>query len=159
MKREELIRYKAGLAALMLSSSMVLSGCAKGFELTVDEERNIVAEDDSYINNDFIEKCYVVEAKSNITGESNIYIAKRHKSWAKGGVLTNGYVDVFTNMDLFTQKNEYNTSFEYIKETPLFDYLVSLNLVKGSYSYEDMQNIYEEIKAIYEFESEKELVK
>ena len=58
MKRDELIRYKAGIAALMLSSSMFLGGCAKGFKLTVDEERNIVAEDDSFINNDFIEKCY-----------------------------------------------------------------------------------------------------
>ena len=62
-------------------------------------------------------------------------------------------------MVLFAQENEFNTSFEYIKETPLFDYLVSLNLVKGSYSYEDMQNIYNEIKEIYEFQNDKELVK
>ena len=48
MKKCELIRYKAGLAALLVSGSMLLSGCAKGFELTVDEERNIVAEEDSY---------------------------------------------------------------------------------------------------------------
>ena len=75
MKKDELIRYRAGLAALLVSSSMFLGGCAKGFKLTVDEERNIVAEDDSFINNDFIEKCYVVEAKSNLTGESNIYLA------------------------------------------------------------------------------------
>ena len=158
MKKDELIRYRAGLAALLVSSSMFLSGCAKGFKLTVDEERNIVAEDDSFINNDFIEKCYVVEAKSNITGESNIYIAK--KKWSgKYSLETNGYVDIFTNMELFTDDNNHNISFEYINETPLFDYLVSLNLIKGSYSYEDMQNIYNEIKEIYEFESDKELVK
>jgi len=155
MKREELIRYKAGIAALMLSSGMLLSGCAKRFELTVDEERNIVAQDDSYINNDFIEKCYVVEAKSNITGESNIYITRRKVSFALRHNYD--YIDVFTNVTLFHDKM--NTSFELVKETPLFDYIVSLNLIKGSYSYEDMQNIYEEIKAVYEFESEKELVK
>ena len=156
MKREELIRYKAGLAALMLSSGMLLSGCAKGFELTVDEERNIVAEDDSYINNDFIEKCYVIEAKSNITGESNIYIVKKKFSM---DFSVKSYVDIFTNRVLFTTNNAINTSFEVIKETSLFDYLVSLNLVKGSYSYEDMKNIYEEIKEIYTFENEKELLK
>lgn len=154
MKKEELIRYKAGLAALMLSSGMLLSGCAKGFELKVDEERNLVAEEDSYINNDFIEKCYVVEAKSKITGESNIYLTRRKISSI---VLSSKYIDVFTNICLFDDVN--TTSFEIINETPLFDYLISLNLVKGTYSYEDMQNIYEEIKAIYEFESEKELVK
>ena len=158
MKKDELIRYRAGLAALLVSGSMFLSGCAKGFELTVDEERNIVAEEDSYINNDFIEKCYVVEAKSNITGDSNIYLAKRRTS-GNYPKLTKEYVDVFTNMVLFAQENDFNTSFEYIKETPLFDYLVSLNLVKGSYSYDDMKNIYEEIKSIYEFENDKELVK
>ena len=158
MKKDELIRYRAGLAALLVSSSMFLGGCAKGFELTIDEERNIVAEDDSFINNDFIEKCYVVEAKSNLTGESNIYLAKRRTS-GNYPKLTKEYVDAFTNIVLFAQNNDYNTSFEYIKETPLFDYLVSLNLVKGSYSYEDMQNIYNEIKEIYEFENDKELVK
>ena len=158
MKKKELIRYKAGLAALMLSSGMLLTGCSKGFELKVDEERNLIAEEGSYINNDFIEKCYVVEAQSKITGESNIYLVK--KDWAgKYTMDTYNYIDVFTNMVLFINENEHNTSFEYIKETPLFDYLISLNLVKGEYSYEDMQNIYEEIKAIYEFENEKELVK
>lgn len=158
MKKDELIRYKVGLAALMLSSGMLLSGCAKGFELKVDEERNLVAEDDSYINNDFIEKCYVVEAKSNITGESNVYMVK--KEWSgKYTMDSYDYIDIFTNIVLFGNKNQYNTSFEYIKEIPLFDYLISLNLVKGTYSYEDMQNIYEEIKLIYEFENEKELAK
>ena len=153
MKKDELIRYRAGLAALLVSSSMFLGGCAKGFELTVDEERNIVAEDDSFINNDFIEKCYVVEAKSNITGESNIYLAKME---SKNKWSPRDYMDIFSNIVIF---NSANPSFEIIKETPLFDYLVSLNLVKGSYSYEDMQNIYNEIKEIYEFENDKELVK
>lgn len=153
MKKDELIRYKAGLAALMLSSGMLLSGCAKGFELKVDEERNLVAEDDSYINNDFIEKCYVVEAKSKITGESNIYLTRRRVATS----LNFEYIDIFTNISLFQSAG--STSFEVIKETPLFDYLISLNLVKGTYSYEDMQKIYEEIKSIYEFENEKELAK
>ena len=150
MKKSELIRYKAGLAALLLSGSFVLAGCAKGFELKVDEERNLVVEEGSYINNYFIEKCYVVEAKSNITGESNIYIVKKHWS-GKYTMETYDYIDIFTNIVLFVNENRNNTSFEVIKETPLFDYLLSLNLIKGEYSYEDMQNIYEEIKKVYEF--------
>ena len=158
MKKSELIRYKAGLAALLLSGSFALAGCAKGFELKVDEERNLIAEEGSYINNYFIEKCYVVEAKSNITGESNIYIVKKHWS-GKYTMETYDYIDIFTNIVLFVNENQNNTSFEVIKETPLFDYLLSLNLIKGEYSYEDMQNIYEEIKKVYEFENEKELVK
>jgi len=37
--------------------------------------------------------------------------------------------------------------------------MITLDLIQERYSYEDMQRIYEEIKAVYEFESEKELVK
>ena len=60
---------------------------------------------------------------------------------------------------LFYQDNNYNTSFEFVKETPLYDYVITLDLIKGRYSYEDMQNILEEIKAVYKYEKDKELVK
>ena len=111
MKKEELSRYRAGFAAVLVSGSMFLSGCAKEFELTVDEERNIVAEEDSYINNDFIEKCYVVEAKSNITGESNIYLVKKE---SKNKWSPRDYMDIFSNIVIF---NSANPSFEIIKVT------------------------------------------
>ena len=162
MKKEELIRYRAGLAALLVSGSMFLGGCSlggdkssEGFELTADKERNFVAQEDSYINNDFIEKCYVVEAKSKITGESDIYITRRRRMCSFD--YNYDFIDVFTNVTLF--HDEHNKTFEVINQTPLFDYLISLNLVKVSYSYEDMQKIYEEIKEIYEFDNDKKLVK
>lgn len=162
MKKEELIRYRAGLAALLVSGSMVLGGCSlggssssEGFELTADEERNFVAQENSYIDNDFIEKCYVVEAKSLLTGESNIYITRRKKVLSFG--YNYDYIDVFTNETLFHDQR--NRTFEVINQKPLFDYLVSLNLLKVSYSYEDMQKILEEIKAVYNFDRDKELVK
>jgi len=158
--KNNLRRYKAGLAAaFMLSSGVLLSGCKdKGFELTVNEDRNYVATEDSYVSNEFLEKCYVVEAKSLLTEESNIYIVNR--KFSPDRFLTSyEYIDVFTNRLLFYSSNIDNTSFEIIKQAPLLDYLISLNLVKDSYSYEDMQRIYEEIKAVYEYESDKELVK
>lgn len=158
MKNDKVTRYKAGIAALLVSSSMLLAGCQEGFKLTIDEERNITGEADSYLDNDFLQKCYVVEAKSKITNESNIYIAKKRQSWALPTEVDT-YFDIFTNRRLFNNDNSYNESFDYIKETMLFDYLISLDLIKGAYSYEDMNRIYNEIKKVYEFEYEKELVK
>ena len=162
MKKDELIRYRAGLAALLVSSSMFLGGCSlggssssEGFELTADEERNFVAQEDSYVDNDFIKKCYVVEAKSRLTGESNIYITRRNNVLSFD--YSYDYIDVFTNETLFHDQR--NKTFEVINQEPLFDYLVSLNLLKVSYSYEDMQRILEEIKSVYELENDKELVK
>ena len=157
MDKKNLVRYKAGLAALMIASGMTLSGCSSdGFKLTTDKDRNLIAEEDSYVNNSFIERCFVVEAKSKLTGDSNIYFAT--KKWGATNSAAQ-YYDIFTNNPIFTDNNEYNASFEVVKETPLYDYLVSLNMVKGLYSYEDMQKIYEEIKSVYTFEEEKELVK
>ena len=119
MKKEELIRYRAGLAALLVSGSMFLGGCSlggssssEGFELTADEERNFVAQEDSYVDNDFIEKCYVVEAKSNITGESNIYIVRK-KADMNTPSHVKKYEDIFTNKVIFRNDNNHNISFVY----------------------------------------------
>ena len=37
--------------------------------------------------------------------------------------------------------------------------MITHDLIKARYSYEDMEKILEEIKAVYEYESDKELVK
>ena len=76
MKKEELIRYRAGLAALLVSASMVLSGCkaaGNGFDFKRGEDNSYVALEDSYINNDCIDKCYVVEAYNKITEETELF--------------------------------------------------------------------------------------
>lgn len=159
MYKKNLVRYKAGLAALMIASGMTLGGCAsEGFELTTDSDRNIVAEENSYVDNNYIKKCYVVEAKSNLTGDSNIYFVRKESSF-KLPVNIHYYMDVFTNNSLFIDDNNHNASFEVINEVPLYDYLVSLDMVKGLYSYEDMKKIYDEVKSVYTFEEEKKLVK
>ena len=160
MNKNNLKRCKAGIiTAMMLSSGTFLVGCKdRGFELTLNEERNFVAEDYSYVNNEFIEKCYVVEAKSHLTNKSNIYIAYKKTAWNLPNSVKN-YYDVFTNVELFTSDNQYNDSFEVKKETRLIEYVVSLNLIKGSYSYEDIEKLYDEIKKIYVYEEAKVLVK
>lgn len=164
MNKKNLVRYKAGLAALMIASGMTLSGCgssySNGFELTVDKDRSLVAREDSYVNNRFIERCFVVEARSNLNGDSNIYFATKTRL-SNFAVDSDNYqyCDIFTNNAIFTNNNEINTSFEFINEVPLYDYLVSLDMVKGLYSYEDMKKIYDEVKSVYTFEEEKELVK
>jgi len=170
MKKEELIRYRAGLAALLVSSTMFLGGCANnGFDFERGKDNSYVVLKGSFINNKCIDKCYVVEAYNKLTGETELFIAK--KDWDKynAKVRTNGltefvpiyyYIDLMNNDNkLFYQDNNRNNFFEFIKETPLYDYMITLDLIKARYSYEDMQKILEEIKTVYEYESDKELVK
>ena len=171
MKKEELIRYRAGLATLLVSGSMFLGGCAssKGFVFERGEDNSYVVLEGSFINNNCIDKCYVVEAYNKITGETELFIAKKDYDQFSSRIRTNGltefvpiyyYTDLMNNDNkLFYQDNNRNNFFKYIKEAPLYDYMVTLDLIKARYSYEDMQKILEEIKAVYEFEDVKELVK
>ena len=70
---------------------------------------------------------------------------------------TYDYIDLLTDTLLFNTDN--NENFEIINETSLYYYIVSLDLIQERYSYKDMERIFEEIKSIYEFEKDKELVK
>lgn len=172
MKKEELIRYRAGLAALLVSGSMFfLSGCAssKGFVFERGEDNSYVVLEGSFINNNCIDKCYVVEAYNKITEETELFIAKKEYKYSDKKIKEDGYsywaeryyyTDLMNNDNhLFYQDNSHNNFFEFIKETPLYDYIITLDLIKARYSYEDMQRILEEIKSVYEFENDKELVK
>ena len=161
-----MIRYRAGLAALLVSGSIFLGGCTSsiGFKFKVGKDNSYVALEDSFINNKCIEKCYVVEVHNKLTGENEIFIAKRDIYLTSltdlSGDTEYHYIDLMNNYNkLFYQNNERNTSFEFIKEIPLYDYMLTLDLIKAKYSYEDMKKIYEEIKSVYKFESDKELVK
>lgn len=154
MDKKNLVRYKAGLAALMIASGMTLSGCSsKGFEYTPKDSKYVVV-DGSTIGNDCIKDCYVVEAYNSLTEETEIFIAKR------GFFPDYYYCDLMNNSNkLFWKNNSRNNFFEFVKETPLYDYMIALDLLQANYSYEDMQRILEEIKSVYTFEEEKKLVK
>lgn len=154
MDKKNLVRYKAGLAALMIASGMTLSGCgSKGFQYTTKDSKYVVV-DGSTIGNDCIKDCYVVEAYNSLTEESEIFIARKRNFQGYY------YCDLMNNDNkLFRQDNSYNNFFEFVKETPLYDYMIALDLLQANYSYEDMQRIYEEIKSVYTFEEEKKLVK
>ena len=72
MDKKNLVRYKAGLAALMIASGMTLGGCAsEGFQYTMKDSKYVVA-DGSAIGNACIKECYVVEAYNSLTEESEI---------------------------------------------------------------------------------------
>ena len=169
MDKKNLVRYKAGLAALMIASGMTLSGCgSSGFEYTMEDSKYVVV-DGSTIGNDCIKDCYVVEAYNSLTEEAEIFIARR--SWnglysrpkdneSNEIVLDYYYCDFMNNNNkLFYKDNDHNNFLKFVKETPLYDYMVALDLLQAKYSYEDMQRIYEEIKSVYTFEEEKKLVK
>jgi len=134
-KKEKLIRHRARLAALLVSTSMLLGGCAssKGFEFGRGEDNSYVALADSFINNKCIDKCYVVEAYNKLTGETELFIAKKKVDGLKNEIISDVisrltlnyyYLNLMSNdSKLFYQENSQNNFFEFVKETPLYDYM------------------------------------
>lgn len=137
---------KQRIAALTLATTMLLSGCGNdSFKLTENENNELVAVDDTYI--DDIRGYYVVEVYNKITKQNEIFIGKNTGNFVDG---RRGYRDIFTNLQVSV--NAETSIFEYVKQTNLSNYIVSLEMGQAKYSYDDMKNIYEAIKEIYIFE-------
>ena len=161
MKKEELIKYKVGIATLLIAGSMFLGDRASnsGFKFVRGEDNNYIASSNSFISNNCINNCYVIEVYNELTEENEMYIAKKCYTDARVGVYDPYYYDLLSNNKLVYEFKEKNTFFELINETPLYNYMAALDLLKERYSYEDMQKVYSEIASVYEFENEKELIK
>lgn len=153
-------KRKQEITALMIMSTLLLSGCASKysrFELVENENNEIVAVDDSYIDSEHISDYYVVEVYNKMIQKNEIYIALKDgkRNW-DDGTYYYIYNNVFTNLEIVNTSDE-EFVLEYVKETNLYDYIVSLGLEQYDYSYEDMKNIYEIIKENYVFNQDNSL--
>ena len=155
-------KNKQRITALTLLTTLLLGGCGEAgkdkFQIIENESNQLVAEDNSYIDDYYINRYYVLEVYNNITKQNEVYIAREEH--------TNRhtyYYDVFTNIYMFNEldiNNEKdNIGLKYIKKTPLRNFILTYNLGESEYTYEDMQTIYEIIKENYKFENDETLRK
>lgn len=158
---------KQRITALTLAMTLLMGGCKNNneskndhFELIENENNEIVAMDDSYIDKDYIGNYYVVEVYNKMKKENEIYIASKRLYHVGRYSYEDMYIDIFTNLKIVvTGKNDDIDMFSFVKETYLRDYIVSLGLGQLRYSYDDMKNIYEVIKDNYVYESDNSLRK
>lgn len=157
-KNDNTKRRKQRITALTLAVSLLLGGCGKNknensrFKIIENDNNQLVALDDSYIDNKYIDMYYVLEVYNIISKENELYIVR-----FDGATVGNmgHYTDVFTNVEFSV--GYFGSLFDCIKVTALSGYLVSLNLAQDEYSYGDMKNIYEVIKENYVFEKDETL--
>lgn len=156
------IRNKQRITALTLLTTLLLGGCGEAgkdaFVIIENKDNQLVAQDNSYIDDFYINRYYVLEVYNNITNQNEIYIAREEHSNRH-----TYYYDVFTNIYMFneldTNNENDNIGLKYIRKTPLKDFILTYNLGESEYTYEDMQNIYEVIKENYQFENDDTLRK
>lgn len=154
--KDELTRIKAGVLAGVMALS--LSGCTSnaGFDFTTGEDNKAVAVYNSYINTECLKKCVVAEVYNELLNEKQIYIVRELES--NQDIVF--YSDLLNPIStIFYQDNEKNNFLKLVKTTPVLDYINALGLSQLKYSHDDMLRILEEIKAVYEFDTNLELTK
>ena len=157
MKQDNIQRFKTGALALFMVGNMTLTGCTSqtGFMYKSDKQNNAVAYSDSYVNSQCLSNCVVAEVYNELLDEKQLYIVTAFQN--QDGLIY--YCDLLDpNGVVFYQDNDKNNFIKLIKTTPVLDYIEALALGKMKYSYEDMTNILEEIKAVYEYSTEYTLI-
>lgn len=154
--KDELTRIKAGVLAGVMALS--LSGCTSntGFDFAAGEDNKAVAVYNSYISTECLKHCVVAEVYNELLDEKQIYIVRELES-SQNVVF---YSDLLNPIStIFYQDNEKNNFLKLVKTTPVLDYINALGLTQMKYSHDDMLRILEEIKAVYEFDTNLELTK
>ena len=150
-------KNKQRLTALSIASILFLGGCNEDrhdhFVLIENDNNEIVAMDDSYIDSEYIKNYYVVEVYNNMNHNNEIYIGLKKSVSGRVGSYW-GYIDVFSNLEIVSNREDEEDLFSFVKATCLEDYIIAYGLGQLRYSYEDMKNIYEVIKENYVFSSD-----
>ena len=150
MTKEDTQRLKAGALAIIMAGSMTLTGCTSqtGFMYKTGKDNTAVAYKDSYINQICLNSCVVAEVYNELLDEKQLYIVREVENNDKEIY----YYDLLDPTGVvFYQNNDKNNFLKLIKSTPVIDYIEALGLGKMKYSYEDMINILEQIKTVYEY--------
>lgn len=153
---KKIIKLTSGITALALTMSLMGCGSIKGskFSFKSGENGEIIVEDDSYIDYDYLDNYYVIEVLNKTTNNKEIYIAKK-ETRGDGSRFSHPYyeyVNIFNNFTLtYTKKYpiENKCNLHFISEKPLLDYITSYYEIKYRYTYEDMQKIFEIVKEKY----------
>ena len=157
MTKETSLRLKTGTLALFMASNMLLTGCTSqtGFMFKTGKDNAAVAYKGSYINQICLNSCVVAEIYNELLDEKQLYIVRELENNDREIY----YYDLLDPTGVvFYQNNDKNNFLKLVKTTPVIDYIEALGLGKMKYSYEDMINILEEIKAVYEYSTEYTLI-
>ena len=155
------IKYTSRVAALSLALSLTMGGCSSAnsrFTYSENENGEVIINEDSYIEYDYLKNYYVIEVYNNITDKTEIYIAgKNNISYGHRGLYHyNEYKNIFNNFVIVSDDKEKgpDNGLEYVSEKPLLGYITSYYTLKTRYTLEDMENIFSIVKKQYEIEND-----
>ena len=144
------------LGGIMLTTPLTLTACFSYEYVTAEDGSRMLNPDKMYSYND-VKKLHVINVKTKIN--EKIYLSYIYYA---SGVPIN-YCDVFTGREIIHNNNNGDTiteGVELLSEESVEQYLISYNMLKESYSVEDLELLLEKIKHdVYSDTFNKELVK
>ena len=84
---------------------------------------------------------------------------KNYYYLATSDSFSNSYRDVFTNQKIYKESDDNEYDVELINNEEISPYLISMNMIKDSYSKEDLENIYNYIMETNNYENKYQKVK
>lgn len=147
------------LGGIMLTTPLTLTACSSSpYEYVTDTDGSVKLNSDKKYSHNDVKDLRIINVKTKIN--ENIYLVYVDSYFFTG--IPIGYYDVFTGRAII--HNNLNgvvttEGVELLSEERIEQYLISYNMLKDSYSVEDLKILFEKIKQDVYSDNNKELVK
>lgn len=143
----QIIGIIVGIITIKESISPTLIPSLKSYTYAVLDDGNVDLK--GTVNYNIVSKFEFITL--NVKNKSYYYLAT-------SDALSNSYRDVFTNQKIYKESDdEYDV--ELISNEEISPYLISMNMIKDSYTKEDLETIYDYIMETNDYENKYQKVK
>ena len=145
------------LGGVMLTTPLTLTGC-NSYEYVTEEDGNIYLDSDKMFSYNDVKDLHVINVKTKIN--ENLYLVYIDKYFFAG--IPMDYHDVFTGKEIIRNNSNgvvTTEGVELLSDEKIEQYLISYNMLKESYSVDDLEELFEKIKQDVYSDNNKELIK
>ena len=145
------------LGGVMFTTPLTLAGC-NSYEYVTEEDGNIYLDSDKMYPYNDVKDLRVINVKTIIN--ENLYLVYIDESFFTG--IPMDYHDVFTGKEIIRNNSNgvvTTEGVELLSEERIEQYLISYNMLKDSYSAEDLEYLFSKIKQDVYSDNNKELIK
>ena len=145
------------LGGIMLATPLTLTGC-NSYEYVTEENGNIYLDSDKMYPYNDVKDLRVINVKTIIN--EKLYLVYIDRYYLTG--IPYNYYDVFTGREIIHNRDNgivTTEGVELLSEESVEQYLISYNMLKESYSVEDLEYLLEKIKQDVYSDNNKELIK
>ena len=145
------------LGGIMLATPLTLTGC-NSYEYVTEEDGNIYLDSDKMFSYNDVKDLHVINVKTKIN--ENLYLVYIDKYFFAG--IPMDYHDVFTGKEIIRNNSNgvvTTEGVELLSDEKIEQYLISYNMLKESYSVDDLEELFEKIKQDVYSDNNKELIK